>query len=73
MSAPCTLYNTAPESAILQILSALIGPQPRFWTLRQPSAYSARMTKKIRVGVVFGGRSAEHEVSLQSAKNMSPS
>lgn len=28
------------------------------------------MTKKIRVGVLFGGRSAEHEVSLQSAKNV---
>lgn len=26
--------------------------------------------KKMRVGVVFGGRSAEHEVSLQSAKNV---
>ncbi len=26
--------------------------------------------KKIRVGVIFGGRSAEHEVSLQSAKNV---
>lgn len=26
--------------------------------------------KKIRVGVIFGGRSAEHEVSLQSAKNI---
>ena len=26
--------------------------------------------KKIRVGVVFGGRSAEHEVSLQSARNV---
>ena len=26
--------------------------------------------KKIRVGVLFGGRSAEHEVSLQSAKNI---
>lgn len=25
---------------------------------------------KIRVGVIFGGRSAEHEVSLQSAKNI---
>jgi D-alanine-D-alanine ligase len=25
---------------------------------------------KIRVGVIFGGRSAEHEVSLQSAKNV---
>jgi D-alanine-D-alanine ligase len=28
------------------------------------------MARKIRVGVVFGGRSAEHEVSLQSAKNV---
>lgn len=26
--------------------------------------------KKLKVGVVFGGRSAEHEVSLQSAKNI---
>ena len=26
--------------------------------------------KKIRVGILFGGRSAEHEVSLQSAKNV---
>jgi D-alanine-D-alanine ligase len=25
---------------------------------------------KIRVGIIFGGRSAEHEVSLQSAKNV---
>lgn len=28
------------------------------------------MTQKIRVGVLFGGQSAEHEVSLQSAKNV---
>jgi D-alanine-D-alanine ligase len=28
------------------------------------------MAGKIRVGVVFGGRSAEHEVSLQSARNV---
>ena len=28
------------------------------------------MNKKIRVGILFGGRSAEHEVSLQSAKNV---
>lgn len=26
--------------------------------------------KKVRVGVLFGGRSAEHEVSLQSARNV---
>lgn len=28
------------------------------------------MSKKIRVGILFGGKSAEHEVSLQSAKNI---
>ncbi|WP_053219292.1 D-alanine--D-alanine ligase [Virgibacillus senegalensis] len=28
------------------------------------------MEKKIRVGLIFGGKSAEHEVSLQSAKNI---
>jgi D-alanine-D-alanine ligase len=28
------------------------------------------MSRKIRVGILFGGRSAEHEVSLQSAKNV---
>ena len=26
--------------------------------------------RKIRIGIIFGGRSAEHEVSLQSAKNV---
>ena len=25
---------------------------------------------KLRVGIIFGGKSAEHEVSLQSAKNI---
>jgi D-alanine-D-alanine ligase len=28
------------------------------------------MNKKIKVGILFGGKSAEHEVSLQSAKNV---
>jgi D-alanine-D-alanine ligase len=28
------------------------------------------MSKKLRVGVLFGGRSAEHEISLQSASNI---
>ncbi|MDJ0958738.1 MAG: D-alanine--D-alanine ligase [Arenicellales bacterium] len=28
------------------------------------------MASKIRVGILFGGKSAEHEVSLQSAKNV---
>lgn len=31
---------------------------------------SVNTSKKIRVGVFFGGKSAEHEVSLQSAKNV---
>lgn len=30
---------------------------------------SLKMTKK-KVGIIFGGKSAEHEVSLQSAKNI---
>ncbi len=28
------------------------------------------MKRKLRIGVIFGGKSAEHEVSLQSAKNV---
>ncbi|MDD5433480.1 MAG: D-alanine--D-alanine ligase A, partial [Candidatus Pacebacteria bacterium] len=28
------------------------------------------MVQKINVGIIFGGKSAEHEVSLQSAKNI---
>jgi len=28
------------------------------------------MTNKLKVGILFGGKSAEHEVSLQSAKNV---
>ncbi|MFA4915384.1 MAG: D-alanine--D-alanine ligase [Syntrophales bacterium] len=28
------------------------------------------MSKKLRVGILFGGKSAEHEASLQSAKNI---
>ena len=28
------------------------------------------MTKRLRVGVIFGGKSAEHEVSLDSAQNV---
>lgn len=28
------------------------------------------MSKKLRVGILFGGKSAEHEVSLQSARNV---
>lgn len=28
------------------------------------------MTQKLRVGIIFGGRSAEHQVSLQSAKSI---
>lgn len=32
--------------------------------------YSRMKNKKIRIAVLFGGKSAEHEVSLQSAKNV---
>ncbi len=28
------------------------------------------VTNKLKVGILFGGKSAEHEVSLQSAKNV---
>lgn len=28
------------------------------------------MTKKIKIAIIFGGKSAEHEVSIQSAKNI---
>jgi len=28
------------------------------------------MNKKIRIGIIFGGQSSEHEVSIQSAKNV---
>ena len=31
------------------------------------TVYTSRMSRKIRVGLVFGGRSCEHEVSLASA------
>src|SRR5687767_12925313 len=29
-----------------------------------------RVTKKLRVGVIFGGRSSEHEVSVRSAQSL---
>src|SRR5262245_60274137 len=28
------------------------------------------MARKLRLGVIFGGRSAEHEISIQSARNI---
>ncbi|MGZ5483457.1 MAG: hypothetical protein ACXWID_15915, partial [Pyrinomonadaceae bacterium] len=28
------------------------------------------MPKKLRIGVIFGGRSGEHEVSLRSARSV---
>ena len=33
-------------------------------------AYSASMKRKTRVAILFGGKSAEHEISLISAKNI---
>jgi D-alanine-D-alanine ligase len=38
--------------------------------MNMQSGSAATMAKKIRVGILFGGRSAEHEVSLQSAMNI---
>ena len=35
------------------------------WTQARP--YTCAMSKKVRVGLIFGGRSGEHEVSLASA------
>ncbi len=32
--------------------------------------YTFSMAKKIRVGILFGGKSAEHEISVRSAKNI---
>jgi D-alanine-D-alanine ligase len=31
---------------------------------------TTQFSKKLKVGILFGGKSAEHEVSLQSAKNV---
>ena len=39
-------------------------------TSRRGTAYTSRMSRKIRVGLVFGGRSCEHEVSLSSARSV---
>lgn len=38
--------------------------------MRYNTVLNSCIMKKIRVAIVFGGRSAEHEVSLQSAKNI---
>jgi D-alanine-D-alanine ligase len=53
----------------------LLAARALIWGLRLPETVSesstdSTMAKKIRIGVIFGGRSAEHEVSLQSAKNI---
>ena len=38
--------------------------------VRRATAYTSGMSRKIRVGLVFGGRSCEHEVSLSSARSV---
>lgn len=40
-------------------------------TATAPTGSSANASRKLRVGVLFGGRSAEHAVSIQSARNVS--
>src|SRR5437867_944260 len=32
--------------------------------------FSNKLAKKIRIGVIFGGRSGEHEISLRSAESV---
>jgi D-alanine-D-alanine ligase len=43
---------------------------PRLIEGQREKGISNNMNKKIRVGLLFGGRSAEHEVSISSAKNI---
>src|SRR5215467_2051857 len=45
-------------------------PTAREWPPLDALASIARRMKKLRVGILFGGRSAEHEVSLMSARNV---
>ena len=37
---------------------------------RRTAAYTSRMSRRVRVGLVFGGRSCEYEVSLSSARSV---
>jgi D-alanine-D-alanine ligase len=39
-------------------------------TLFPSTSHPSRITKKIRIGIIFGGRSVEHEVSLVSAASI---
>ncbi len=41
----------------------------RMWSNDRFALYTTSM-EKLHIGILFGGRSAEHEVSLQSAKNV---
>ena len=40
------------------------------WHLENAKLLQKYMKRKIKIGILFGGKSAEHEVSLQSAKNV---
>lgn len=51
-----------PPSSIRYSRSSNLDPRPSF--------EKRSMKKKLRVAVLFGGRSAEHEISLISAKNI---
>ena len=39
-------------------------------SFRQKRRFDGNMAKKLRVGILFGGRSGEHEVSLLSAASV---
>src|SRR5437899_445474 len=69
-----------PQSPPMSTSSTNLGQKKerRKFTTRQlqiiycckTSIWECGMKRKIRVGVVFGGKSAEHEISLLSAKNI---
>ncbi|MBN1416026.1 MAG: D-alanine--D-alanine ligase [Bacteroidales bacterium] len=75
-------YLASRFLSILHPLSCILRPPgvekklrfneyPEFFIVFSKSHYNLYTTmSKIRVAVMFGGRSAEHEVSLQSAKNV---
>src|SRR2546425_8108817 len=60
--------NEFQSRAFVPVLSSFIASSSNFRQQRNPR--NVRMPKKIRVGVLVGGKSAEHEVALQSAKNV---